>query len=38
VQVKGLLFYEPGILTVNGITVPPPSLVMEARRVHQPQF
>jgi len=36
-HVKGLLFYEPGILTVNGITVPPPSLVMEARRVHQPQ-
>ncbi|MBZ5515641.1 MAG: DUF4382 domain-containing protein [Acidobacteriia bacterium] len=36
IQAKGLLFYEPGQITANGISVPPPSMVMEARRVHQP--
>jgi len=35
VQAKGLLFYEPGATTINGITVTPPTMVMEARRVGQ---
>ncbi len=35
VHAKGLMFYEPGLVTINGISVPPPSMVMEARRVHQ---
>ena len=35
VHAKGLLFSEPGPTTVNGITVTGPSMVMEARRVHQ---
>jgi hypothetical protein len=35
VHAKGLLFYEPGATTINGITVNPPSLVMEARTVGQ---
>jgi hypothetical protein len=35
IHAKGLLFYEPGLVTINGITVTPPSMVMEARRVHQ---
>lgn len=35
VHARGLLFYEPGTVTINGITVTPPSMVMEARRVGQ---
>jgi hypothetical protein len=32
--VKGLLFYELNGTTVNGITVPPGTLVLEAKQVH----
>ena len=35
VHAQGLLFYEPGTTTINGITVTPPAMVMEARRVAQ---
>jgi len=35
VHAKGLLFYEPGLVTINGINVAPPSMVMEARRIVQ---
>ncbi len=35
VHAKGLLFYEPGTVTINGITVTPPSMVMEAGVVGQ---
>lgn len=35
VHARGLLFYEPGTTTINGITVTPPSMVMEANRVGQ---
>jgi hypothetical protein len=35
VHTKGLLFYEPGTVAINGITVTPPSMVMEARGVGQ---
>jgi uncharacterized protein DUF4382 len=33
--VKGLLFYEPTGTTVNGVTVPPGTLVLLAKQVHQ---
>ncbi len=35
VHTKGLLFYEPGTVTINGITVTPPSMVLEAGVVGQ---
>jgi hypothetical protein len=35
VHAKGLLFYQPGTTTINGITVTPPAMVMEAKRVAQ---
>jgi hypothetical protein len=33
--VKGLLFYEPASVTINGVTVPPGTLVMLAKQVTQ---
>lgn len=33
--VKGLLFYEPTSVTINGVTVPPGTLVMLAKQVTQ---
>jgi len=33
--VKGLLFYEPASVTINGVTVPPGTLVMLAKQVRQ---
>jgi len=35
ILVKGLLFYEPTGITVNGINVPPGTLVLLAKQVHQ---
>lgn len=33
--VKGLLFYEPASVTINGVTTPPGTLVMLAKQVKQ---
>lgn len=33
--IKGLLFYEPKSLTINGVAVPPGTLVMFADQVHR---
>ncbi len=34
-QVRGLLFYEPQSVTINGVTVPPGKMVMLAKKVTQ---
>jgi hypothetical protein len=33
--VKGLLFYEPASVTINGVTTPPGTLMMVAKQVEQ---
>ena len=35
ILIKGLLFYEPQSVTINGVTVPPGKMVMLARQVIQ---